>query len=74
MILREEAEAEGKHYSPRGSAGMMLCPAIQHAIMSGRQPQHLFLEKIQYMPIPLSWKEQRKALGFHDSKTGLSGE
>ena len=51
-----------------------LAPDIQQAIMSGRQPQHLFLEKIQYMPIPLSWKEQRKALGLQDPKTGVSGE
>ena len=51
-----------------------LAPDIQQAIMSGRHPQHLFLEKIQYMPIPLSWKEQRKALGFQQRKTGLSDE
>ncbi len=51
-----------------------LAPDIQQAIMSGRHPQHLLLEKIQYMPIPLSWKEQRKALGFQDPKTGFSGE
>jgi len=41
-----------------------LAPDIQQAIMSGRHPQHLFLEKIQQMTIPLSWVEQRKALGF----------
>jgi hypothetical protein len=42
--------------------------------MSGRQPQHLFLEKTQYMPIPLNWTEQRKVLGFQQRKTGLSGD
>ena len=51
-----------------------LAPDIQQAIMSGRQPPHLSLEKIRYMPIPLSWNEQRKALGFAEHKTGVSGE
>ena len=51
-----------------------LTPDIQRAIVMGRQPQHLFLEKIQHMTIPLSWNEQRKTLGFQHRKTGVSGE
>ena len=41
-----------------------LAPDIQLAIVKGRQPPHLFLEKIQQMTIPLSWKKQRVLLGF----------
>lgn len=50
-----------------------LAPDIQRAIVTGRQPPHLNLEKIQKMAIPLDWKSQRAVLGFGEPGTGLSG-
>lgn len=51
-----------------------LAPDIQRAILDGRQPHHLNLQALRKMDIPLSWAAQRKALGFVESKTGVSGE
>ncbi|MEM8644206.1 MAG: recombinase family protein [Pseudomonadota bacterium] len=41
-----------------------LAPDIQRAIIQGRQPLHLNLEKLKKTAIPLAWSEQRKALGL----------
>ena len=41
-----------------------LAPDIQRAILDGRQPLHLNLERIKKTTIPLAWTEQRKVLGF----------
>jgi hypothetical protein len=39
-----------------------LAPDIQADILAGRQPGSLNLQQLINMPIPLSWREQRKAL------------
>jgi hypothetical protein len=41
-----------------------LSPAIQHAILDGRQPPDLTLERIVRKPIPLDWDMQAKLYGF----------
>jgi len=41
-----------------------LSPAIQHAILDGRQPPDLTLERIVRKPIPLDWDKQEKLYGF----------
>ncbi|MEL7153295.1 MAG: hypothetical protein AAFN51_05790 [Pseudomonadota bacterium] len=41
-----------------------LAPDIQRAILDGRQPMHLNLETLKKTSIPLTWSEQRMALGF----------
>jgi len=48
-----------------------LSPDIVEAILTGRQPANLTLERIKKMgPLPMDWTEQGKALGFTGS--GLS--
>lgn len=42
----------------------LLAPDIQRAILDGRQPRTLNLERLIHNDIPLGWREQRKALGF----------
>ncbi|MEO0419067.1 MAG: recombinase family protein [Pseudomonadota bacterium] len=51
-----------------------LAPDIQRAILDGRQPRHLNLEALRKLDIPLAWSAQRKALGFAEQETGVSGE
>jgi hypothetical protein len=41
-----------------------LAPDLQRDILAGRQPPSLNLEKLRWMEIPLSWKEQREVLGW----------
>jgi DNA invertase Pin-like site-specific DNA recombinase len=41
-----------------------LSPAIQHAILDGRQPPDLTLERIIRKPVPLDWDAQAKLYGF----------
>lgn len=41
-----------------------LAPAIQSAILDGRQPADLTLERIIRRPVPLDWDAQAKAYGF----------
>lgn len=43
----------------------LLAPDLQREILAGHQPPSLNLETLRHMDIPLSWKEQRKALGWH---------
>ena len=43
-----------------------LAPDIQRAILAGRQPIDLNLEKIKKTAIPLAWSQQRKMLGFSE--------
>ena len=45
-----------------------LAPDIQQGILSGRQPPDLNLEKLVQITIPLAWSEQRKLLGWPNSK------
>lgn len=42
-----------------------LAPDLQRDIVAGHQPPSLHLEKLRGIEIPLSWKEQRKVLGWH---------
>ncbi len=42
-----------------------LAPELQRDILSGRQPLSLSLEKLKHLYIPLCWKAQREALGWH---------
>lgn len=51
-----------------------LAPDIQRAILAGRHPLHLNLEKIKKTAIPLAWSQQRKALGFGEVGIPCSGE
>jgi site-specific DNA recombinase len=41
-----------------------LAPAIQQAILDGRQPPELTLEQIIRKPIPLDWDVQARIYGF----------
>ena len=41
-----------------------LAPDIQRDILVGRVPAGLNLERLQNFPLPLSWSEQRKMLGW----------
>ena len=44
-----------------------LAPDIQQDILKGLQPRSLNLERLQKLDIPLSWNEQRRALGWQGS-------
>jgi DNA invertase Pin-like site-specific DNA recombinase len=44
-----------------------LAPDLQRDILAGRQPQRLTLETLIHQPIPLTWSEQRSALGWQNS-------
>ena len=41
-----------------------LAPDIVTAIVEGRQPKHLTAKQLMSGPLPLSWTEQRRELGF----------
>lgn len=41
-----------------------LAPDIQQAVLEGRQPQHLNLEALKSIELPLSWPKQRDLLRF----------
>ena len=41
-----------------------LAPDIVTAIVEGKQPQHLSPNRLTSIELPLSWTEQRIALGF----------
>lgn len=41
-----------------------LAPALQHAILDGRQPRDLTLAHLLECTLPLRWPEQAGALGF----------
>ena len=51
-----------------------LAPDIQRAILDGRQPLDLNLEKLKKMEIPLAWSQQRQALGFGETSAPCSVE
>jgi hypothetical protein len=46
----------------------MLAPDIIEAILDGRQPRHLNLQRLRgrHDPLPRVWGEQRRLLGFSD--------
>jgi hypothetical protein len=41
-----------------------LAPDIQDAILEGRHPPELTLERLMAMELPLAWSEQRTLLGL----------
>ena len=51
-------------YIRRRSQLAFLSPTIQGAILDGRQPTHLTLERIVRKPIPLDWEAQARLYGF----------
>lgn len=43
----------------------LLAPDITEAILEGRQPVDLSLQRFRsIVPLPVDWSEQRRALGF----------
>ena len=56
--------APGSPYDNRIQRLAFLAPDIQRAIIEGRQPIGFNLERLVKTNLPLSWNEQREALGF----------
>jgi DNA invertase Pin-like site-specific DNA recombinase len=65
-LWSELAKKEGAapSYVRRLSRLAFLAPDIQEAILSGRHPMALNLEKLMRIDLPVSWPEQRVLLGF----------
>jgi hypothetical protein len=65
--LRTIAEAEKvtSSYIARVLHLAFLAPDIAEAVLDGRQPPELTADRlIRMLPLPLTWAEQRIALGF----------
>ena len=64
--LGEIAVATGhaESYIRTRSQLAFLSPAIQSAILEGRQPTNLTLERIIRKPVPLDWGAQARLYGF----------
>ena len=64
--LGEIAVATGhaESYIRTRSQLAFLSPAIQSAILEGRQPTNLTLERIIRKPLPLDWDAQARLFGF----------
>lgn len=62
--LRELAASVGQHHSyvTKQMNLTLLAPDIIEAILIGREPSGLSLEKLY--DLPLTWEEQRQVLGF----------
>jgi DNA invertase Pin-like site-specific DNA recombinase len=58
-----QAERLTERYVARIIPLAFLAPDIMEAILEGAQPQDLTLAKL-CQPLPLAWREQRRALGF----------
>jgi site-specific DNA recombinase len=56
----------GKRYVARIFQCAFLAPDIVEAILDGRQPPELTLERLR-SPLPIAWAEQRRVLGFAKS-------
>jgi len=59
------AESPASPYLRRLIRLAMLAPDIQQAIVDGRQPAGITLERLTRSTIPLLWLEQRRLFGFH---------
>jgi phosphoribosylaminoimidazole-succinocarboxamide synthase len=46
----------------------LLSPRIKEAILGGNHPKHLVLRNLVRKPLPASWIEQEKMLGFEEIK------
>jgi site-specific DNA recombinase len=68
--LRSIAELTGldEHYAGRILNCSFLAPDIVEAILDGRQPADLTVQKL-LRSLPLPWAEQRQGLGFPPGKT-----
>lgn len=53
----------GGRYVQRIFQCAFLAPDIVEAILNGRQPPELTLERFRH-PLPIAWAEQRRVLGF----------
>ena len=65
-----EVAAETRHsesYIRTRAQLAYLAPAIQCAILDGRQPADLTLERIIRKPLPLDWDAQARLYGFDHS-------
>jgi site-specific DNA recombinase len=63
-----QKERVSRTYLGRLAPLALLAPDITEAILDGRQPLDLSLERLlSLMPLPLSWVEQRSLLGFTPS-------
>jgi site-specific DNA recombinase len=58
------AKAPARPYDRKLCLLAFLAPDIQEAILEGRQPASLNLERLVHEPFPLAWADQRTALGF----------
>ena len=64
LALREERYAAWKNAYDRKLCRLaFLAPSIQRAILEGRQPTNLTLDRL-LQPFPPCWREQRRRLGF----------
>jgi DNA invertase Pin-like site-specific DNA recombinase len=59
-----KAASAGSSYIRRLSRLAFLAPDIQQAILEGRQPIALNLQRLMQIDLPLDWKQQRQRLGF----------
>lgn len=69
--IGELAESEGLSTSrvTRILYHAFLAPDIVRSILNGTQPPSLTLDRLKYqLPLPIDWNEQRKLLGFTQSK------
>jgi site-specific DNA recombinase len=60
----EEAAAPIRAYDRKLCLLAFLAPDIQQAILEGRQPASLNLERLMKQDLPLAWAHQRPLLGF----------
>ncbi|MDQ2088948.1 hypothetical protein [Marimonas arenosa] len=60
------ATTHSESYIRTRSQLAFLSPAIQSAILEGRQPTNLTLERIIRKPVPLDWNAQAGLYGFED--------
>lgn len=61
------ATSHSQSYIRTRSQLAFLSPAIQRAILEGRQPTDLTLERIIRKPVPLDWDAQARLYGFQAS-------
>ena len=64
LKLAPYARAQKSSYERNLCALAFLAPDIQAAILDGRQPYDVNLERLIKADLPLAWADQRKLLGF----------
>jgi len=63
-LTRIDAKAPTSPYDRKVCRLAYLAPDIQRAILEGRQPLGLTLERLMREPIPAGWVDQRRAFGM----------